>query len=224
LARQLATLCESIFALAAAKKATNTMATMSAEEKNLAHQVVAACQAAIGGALKQPAQAIGLARGLNGALTSLLLVQSEVAKGAGGARAVVDHADALTRHALTDVLALSAQPAEALAALAAVPAVAPTVTTMMPAEPPVSPPRQSQSPGGGSLPTFGEISQRHIDMRIRNNAKDSDIQRLTPTLRRELKLTAFHRGTTVQALLLQAIEIVLDRRDDSAAPKGPAGA
>jgi len=47
--------------------------------------------------------------------------------------------------------------------------------------------------------------------------------RVTPALRRELKLTAFHRGTTVQALLLQAIEIVLNRHDDSAATNGPTG-
>jgi hypothetical protein len=119
LARQLATLCESIFALAAAQKDANAMDPLSSQEKDLAHQVIAACQTAIGRALKQPAQAVGLARGLNGALTSLLLVQSEVAKGAAGARAVVDNADALTRNALTDVLKISAQPAEALAALAA---------------------------------------------------------------------------------------------------------
>ena len=87
LARQLATLCETIFALAAVRKDANTMATMSAEEKNLAHQVVAACQAAIGRAIAQPSQAIGLARGLGAALTSLQLVQSEVAKGESGAQA-----------------------------------------------------------------------------------------------------------------------------------------
>lgn len=55
-------------------------------------------------------------------------------------------------------------------------------------------------------------------------ARSGVLVRVTPALRRELKLTAFHRGTTVQALLLQAIEIVLNRHDDGAAPKGPAGA
>jgi hypothetical protein len=54
-------------------------------------------------------------------------------------------------------------------------------------------------------------------------ARSGVLVRVTPALRRELKLTAFHRGTTVQALLLQAIEIVLNRHD-GAAPKGSAGA
>ena len=55
-------------------------------------------------------------------------------------------------------------------------------------------------------------------------ARSGVLVRVTPALRREIKLTAFHRGTTVQRLLLEAIEIVLNRHDDSAAPKGPAGA
>lgn len=52
-------------------------------------------------------------------------------------------------------------------------------------------------------------------------ARSGVLVRVTPNLRRELKLTALHRGTTVQRLLLEAIEIVLNRHDDSAAPKGP---
>jgi hypothetical protein len=57
----------------------------------------------------------------------------------------------------------------------------------------------------------------------------SDVERLgvlvrvTPDLRRELKLLAIRRHTTVQKLMLEAVEIVLDRHDDSPAPKGPAG-
>ena len=108
LARQLATVCDTVFALAAARKDANTMTTMTPQEEDLATQVISTCQAAISRALKQPSQAIGLARGLDAALTSLRLVQTEVDKGTAGARAVVDHADALTRHALTDVLKLSA--------------------------------------------------------------------------------------------------------------------
>ena len=174
LARQLATVCDTVFALAAARKDANTMTTMTPQEEDLATQVISTCQAAISRALKQPSQAIGLARGLDAALTSLRLVQTEVDKGTAGARAVVDHADALTRHALTDVLKLSAQPAEALAALAALAAV-PTVAP--PAPPAVTPPSATPAPGARPLPTFSELSERHIKMRIENNADESEIQR-----------------------------------------------
>jgi hypothetical protein len=59
--------------------------------------------------------------------------------------------------------------------------------------------------------------------------QESDVARLgvlvrvTPALRRELKLAAIRRHTTVQKLMLEAVEIVLNRHDDSPAPKGPAG-
>jgi hypothetical protein len=55
-------------------------------------------------------QTIGPAQGGGVARTSLLLVQNGVVKGAAGARAVTTNADALTRHALSDVLKLAAQP------------------------------------------------------------------------------------------------------------------
>lgn len=55
-------------------------------------------------------------------------------------------------------------------------------------------------------------------------ARSGVLVRVTPALRREPKLAAFHRGTTVQRLLLEAIEIALGRHHDNAAPKGPAGA
>jgi hypothetical protein len=171
LARQLATICDTVFALAAAQKDVNAMNTMSPQEENLAKQVIAACQTAIGSALKQPKQAIGLARGLGTALTTLQLVQSEVAKRTGGASAVVDNADALTRHALADVLKLSAQPNAALAALAAVPTVAPSAP---PASAPPSPPHAH---GARPLPTFSEVSHAYIAMRIENGADKSEIQR-----------------------------------------------
>lgn len=32
--------------------------------------------------------------------------------------------------------------------------------------------------GAPSLPTFGQLSQRYIDIRVKNNAKKSDLQRL----------------------------------------------
>lgn len=85
LARKCAALRDAVFALATTKKAFNVMDTLTPPEKDLAQQVIAACQTAIGRVLKQPKQAIGLAHGLNGALTSLLLVQAEAAKGDAGA-------------------------------------------------------------------------------------------------------------------------------------------
>ena len=163
--RQLATFCDTVFALAAARKDANTMSPMTPEEETLAKQVVDACQTAIGRALQRPSQAIGLAKGLGAALTSLQLVQSEVAKGAGGARAVVDNADALTRNALIDVLKLSAQPSQALAALAAVPVVAPT-------DPPAAAVADPMSAAANAQPTYGAISQAYIDMRKKNDGED----------------------------------------------------
>lgn len=71
LAHQCAALRQAVFALATAQKDAKLMDPLSPQENELAKQVVAACQAAIGRALKQPAQAVGLARGLNGARTSL---------------------------------------------------------------------------------------------------------------------------------------------------------
>jgi hypothetical protein len=47
--------------------------------------------------------------------------------------------------------------------------------------------------------------------------------RVTPDLRRALKLAAIQRHTTVQKLMLEAVEVVLNRHDDSPAPTTPAG-
>lgn len=166
LSRRLATLCETVFAPAAATKDAN-MDPLSPEENNLAQQVIAACQTAIGRTLKQPKQAVGLARGLNGALTSLLLVQAEVAKGDAGARAVVEHADALTRGALVDVLKLSTQPGDALAALAAVASVAPRT----PATGATAP---QPAPAAGQAPLFSQLEDEYVAMR-----KDAGADRAT---------------------------------------------
>ena len=127
LALQLASLCQTICSFAADTwKGTPMDASQFDDRQNeLIRHTVTACQNAIAGAVKNPSQAIGLARGLDGALTSLLLVQREVAKGEAGAAAVTANADELTRQALADVLKLSAQPKEALAALAAVENVTP---------------------------------------------------------------------------------------------------
>ena len=134
------------------------MEPLSPKEENLAQQVAAACQAAIGRAVKNPSQAIGLARSLNGALMSLLTVQAEVAKGDAGARAVVEHADALTRNAFADVLKLSAQPAEALAALAAVESVAPPAPTTGAMAP-------QPAPAAGQAPLFSQLEDEYVAMR-----------------------------------------------------------
>ena len=190
LGRELATLCQAVSAaVVAANTKGDTMPInqqpLDAQQNDLVKKVVAACQTSIDRAIKHPAQAIGLARALEGSLTSLRLVEAEVAKGDTGARAVVDNAEALTRHALTDVLKLSRQPEEALAALAAVPAVAPgpldglsTTSGVGPslmASTALKPPPRAR--GGGGLPTFGETSRAYIDMRIeRDGANHPDIQ------------------------------------------------
>lgn len=83
-------------------------------------------------------------------MTSLLTVQAEVAKGDAGARAVVEHADALTHNALADVLKLSVQPAEALAALAAVESVAPPAPTTGAMAP-------QPAPAAGQAPLFSQL-------------------------------------------------------------------
>lgn len=78
LAQHCAALCRTIFALAAATKEDRTMGTQSHgnHDNELAEQVVAACQNAIKKAVAQPSQALGLAHGLDAALTSLRLVNA----------------------------------------------------------------------------------------------------------------------------------------------------
>jgi len=119
LAVQLASLCQTICGFAADIWKGTPMNTSQFDDKqnDLAKHTVEACQNAITRALENPSQAIGLARGLEAALTSLQLVEREVAKGEAGAAAVTANAEALTRAALTDVLKLASQPEQALAAL-----------------------------------------------------------------------------------------------------------
>jgi hypothetical protein len=171
LAQHCAALCRTIFALAAATKEDRTMDTQSHgnHDTELAEQVVAACQNAIKKAVAQPSQALGLAHGLDAALTSLRLVQTEIGKGEHGARAVVDNAAALTRHALKDVLAHTSDPKRALEVLSTTSDIAPSVTTITPGNPP---PTQAAAPGGSEKPTFSQVSQAYIDMRIENDGAD----------------------------------------------------
>jgi hypothetical protein len=162
-ALQLAAFCQATFAAAAANKEIAMIDPQSpaSSDSELVNQVIAACQSAIARAVSQPSQALGLARGLDAALTSLKLVQSEVGKGVGGARAVVDNAEALTRHALEDVLKNADDPQRALEALARARAIVPA-----------APPREPAPPGGRRMPSFGEVSLGYIDMRIANDGPD----------------------------------------------------
>ena len=152
------------------------------QQNDLVRHTIDACQNAIAGAVKNPSQAIGLARGLEGALTSLLLVQREVAKGEAGAVAVTANADELTRQALTDVLKFSAQPKEALAALAAVEDVSPRVQSAHSTQAPTAGPVAATH----DLPLFSEISQAYIDMRNDRDRNHPDIPSLI--LRRQVFL------------------------------------
>jgi hypothetical protein len=183
LAQRLAALCQTICASAAATmKATNMTKPLNDNESDLVQQVITACQNAIARAIAQPSQAIGLAQGIGSALTSLQLVQREVAKGEAGAEAVTVNADALTRHALADVLKLAAQPDEALAAMAAVEDVAPKAA---PVERPL--PAATQPACARQMPLFSRVSQDYIDMRIGRDGEDhADIATLI--LRRQTAL------------------------------------
>lgn len=55
------------------------------------------------------------------------------------------------------------------------------------------------------------------------NARRGILVRVSPETRRALKLTAFHRNTTVQAIMLEAIEIVLGRHEEASAPRMRSG-
>jgi hypothetical protein len=176
LAMRLAALCQTICSFAADiwKGIPVEASQFDDHQSELVRNTVTACQTAIATAIKNPSQAIGLARGLEGALTSLLLVQREVAKGDAGAAAVTANADALTRQALTEVLKLSAQPEEALAALAAVKDVGPQA----PAIYDMVAPAVAPAPAANGLPLFSEISQAYIDMRKERDRDSADIPML----------------------------------------------
>jgi hypothetical protein len=184
LAVRLAALCQTICSFAADtwKDTPVEASQFDDRQSELVRNTVTACQTAIAAAIKNPSQAIGLARGLEGALTSLLLVQKEVAKGDAGAAAVTANADALIRHALTEVLKLSAQPAEALAALAAVKDVGPQALAVCDTAAPAVAPTAATN----GLPLFSEISQSYIDMRNERDRDSADIPMLI--LRRQVFL------------------------------------
>jgi hypothetical protein len=174
LALQLASLCQTICSFAADIWKGTAMDAMQFDDQqnDLVRHTIDACQNAIAGAVKNPSQAIGLARGLESALTSLQLVQREVAKGEEGAAAVTANADALTRQALGDVLRLSVQPNQALASLAALDDVGPR-----PSPRSVQPSAAASRPDTGYSPLFSKLSQGYMDMRIaRDGENHPDIQ------------------------------------------------
>lgn len=183
LAQQLAALCQTICAAAAEiRNATPmSMQPLDPNESALVQQVIDACENAIKQAVVQPSRAVGLAKGFGAALTSLQLIQSEVAKGSGGASVITANADALTRNALTEILGVAARPDDALAALAAVSDVAPPFNVQSN----MAGAGQTRS-GNSSLPLFSEISQAYIDMRNERDRKHPDIPMLI--LRRQVFL------------------------------------
>jgi hypothetical protein len=186
LAGQLATLCQTICSFAAdIWKGISMDASQTDDRQNeLVQHTVAACQNAISRALENPAQAIGLARGLEAALSTLQLVGREVEKGEAGLPAVTTNAEALTRSALTDVLKLASVPEEALAALAAVEQVAPPIAPM--STPSATPRAESPTAATSRLPLFSAISQSYIDMRKERDRDHPDIAILI--LRRQVFL------------------------------------
>jgi hypothetical protein len=233
LAQQCATLCQTVFALAAATKEAGTMVTQSQDQHDheLAKQVIAACQSAIARAVARPSQAIGLAHDLDAALTSLRLVQTEVGKGKHGARAVVDNAEALTRNALKDVLAHASDPKRALEVLATTPSTppsgrasivfwTPTGGSTMSARPRTL--RESIAIAPDATPAadpFGAESQEGKE--AAEVARRGVLVRVSPETCRALKLAAITRGTTVQSLMLAAITIVLEAAPAPNGPRGP---
>lgn len=115
---RLAALCRAVFAAAEMRRDIVMESAGSDEEgKDLLAQVIAACQAAIGSAMAEPSQALGIARGLGAALDTLRLVGSEVDKGEAGIAAITANADVLVRGALKDVLQHAANPERAVAIL-----------------------------------------------------------------------------------------------------------
>ena len=184
LAQQLAMLCQTISAAAADIRNITPMSMqpLNPNQSALVQQVVDACENAIKQAVAHPSRAVGLAKGFGAALTSLQLIQSEVAKGGAGAPVITDNADALTRNALTEILGIASRPDAALAALATVRNVAPSAGP----HPEVAPVGGARS-GNSSLPLFSEISQAYIDMRTeRDGEQHADISILK--LRRQVFL------------------------------------
>lgn len=140
--------------------------------------IVDACHSAIDKALAAPHEALGLAEDLTGTLSTLRLVASEVAKGDDGIPAVTKNAESLVRDALSSVLARSANADAARGAVESVGAIIPR----RPSPSLVSEACVAADAGASTstaFPTFGEVSQSYIDMRIETDGeKHKDISYL----------------------------------------------
>ncbi|MGN6488679.1 MAG: hypothetical protein ACTHLT_12805 [Devosia sp.] len=157
-----AALCRAVFATASGKKETSTMQGLSLDnnERDLLEQVMAACQQGIASAIAAPEQALGLARGLESALSTLNLVATERQRGDAGNAAIRAGADGMVREALRGVLTHARDPSQAETVLARLP------NLMSPAPHNADAAPVAPRPSGSGVPTFGEVSQGYIDMRI----------------------------------------------------------
>ena len=157
-------LCRAVFRAAAEyREMLHLNIQLSSEETDLLAEVTKACHAGIDKALENPSEALGFAEGLQTALATLTLVQSETQKGEAGLRHVIEHREQMTREALESVLLHANDPEAAKAALGRVAACAPPLAAV-PAKPHPAP--------ASTLPTFGEVSQAYIDMRIGVDGED----------------------------------------------------
>ncbi len=132
-------------------------------EQDLFAKVVEACQAGIAHALADPSEALGFAKALDAALSTLRLVESETSRGEAGAPYVAANAEAMTRSALSDVLRYSPDPERAREALARAPSVAPR----RPEAETKADSGERAARAGRPLPTFAEISEIYINVRIK---------------------------------------------------------
>ena len=144
------------------------------ENGDLLTRVVQACQAAIGTALRNPSEALGVAHGLRSALDTLNLVAVETARGEAGLRPVVGNARLLTQAALASVLAHTEGRVDpngidvsaALASLKPPVSSGPTVTA-----------RAEVKPGTG-VPFFSQVSADYVAMRKAAGAGQSELDTL----------------------------------------------
>ena len=158
-------LCRAVFRAAAEyREMLHMTIQLSSEETDLLAEVTKACHAGIDRALENPSEALGFAEGLQTALATLTLVKNETQKGEAGLRHVIENREQMTREALESVLSNAPDPSAAMTALSRVPQCAPPVA-MGAALPPAAAPTLR-------MPTFGEISQAYIDMRIGLTSED----------------------------------------------------
>jgi hypothetical protein len=142
------------------------------ENGDLLARVVQACHAAIGTALRNPSEALGVANGLRSALDTLNLVAGETAKGKAGLRGVVGNAGMLTQDALASVLAH----AEGLLDPKGID-VSAALVSLGTREPASSRPGGPIQPGEG-IPYFGQVSAEYIKMRQEAGTKDAELETL----------------------------------------------